>query len=254
MLRKLPWRIALPYTLLVLAGMAALTYLVLDFAGGGEAERQRISVLIVLASSAVTLVSILLGWLLARAISKPINAVTGAAHRMAAGDLTQRVYVGGGEEVTQLSRAFNEMASSFQRTTEAVSAERNRLSAMLANMADGVVVTDGAGSVVLANLIHNAIKFTPRGGRVEVGVEEQPDSVLLRVTDTGTGISAEDLPHVFERFYKADKSRSTEGAGLGLAIAKHIVQAHGRRIWAESVEGRGSTFSFTLPLPTPSKK
>jgi two-component system phosphate regulon sensor histidine kinase PhoR len=107
---------------------------------------------------------------------------------------------------------------------------------------------------VLANLIHNAIKFTPGGGRVEVGVEEQPDSVLLRVTDTGTGISAEDLPHVFERFYKADKSRSTEGAGLGLAIAKHIVQAHGRRIWAESVEGRGSTFSFTLPLPTPSKK
>jgi two-component system phosphate regulon sensor histidine kinase PhoR len=68
------------------------------------------------------------------------------------------------------------------------------------------------------------------------------------VSDTGVGIPADDLPRVFERFYKADRARAGGGTGLGLAIARHVVEAHGGKIWAESVEGRGATFSFTLPL------
>jgi two-component system phosphate regulon sensor histidine kinase PhoR len=101
---------------------------------------------------------------------------------------------------------------------------------------------------VLVNLIHNAIKFTPSGGRISISAKAKDNDILVSVADTGIGISPDDLPRIFERFYKADKSRSGGGTGLGLAIAKHIVEAHGGRIWAESTEGRGSIFNFTLPL------
>lgn len=105
---------------------------------------------------------------------------------------------------------------------------------------------------VVANLLHNAIKFTPAGGRITVRAYEvkenlQQPEVVVEVADTGIGIPAEHLPRIFERFYKVDRARSGSGTGLGLAIAKHIVQAHGGRIWAESVEGQGSTFYFALP-------
>jgi two-component system phosphate regulon sensor histidine kinase PhoR len=100
---------------------------------------------------------------------------------------------------------------------------------------------------VVTNLVHNAIKFTPAGGQVTVSTEVAGEEVVIAVRDTGVGISAADLPRIFERFYKADRARSGGGTGLGLAIAKHIVQGHGGRIWAESVEGRGSTFYFSLP-------
>ncbi len=102
----------------------------------------------------------------------------------------------------------------------------------------------------LTNLLHNAIKFTPSGGHVTLLAREQGNEAILSVRDTGIGIAAEDLPRIFERFYKADRARSTGGTGLGLSIAKHIVQAHGGRIWAESILGQGSTFSFSLPLST----
>ncbi|MFP3975156.1 MAG: sensor histidine kinase [Chloroflexota bacterium] len=100
----------------------------------------------------------------------------------------------------------------------------------------------------LANLIHNAIKFTPQDGRVAVSAEASEHGVTVSVADTGIGISRSDLPHVFNRFFKAEKSHSGEGTGLGLAIAKHIVQAHGGEIWVESEEGRGSVFRFSLPV------
>ncbi len=108
---------------------------------------------------------------------------------------------------------------------------------------------------MLVNLLHNAIKFTPSGGEITVGARAEGDRVLVWVADTGVGISEEDLPRIFERFYKADRSRSGGGTGLGLAIAKHVTEAHGGRIWAESVEGKGSTFTFGLPVaedPAPS--
>jgi two-component system, OmpR family, phosphate regulon sensor histidine kinase PhoR len=112
-----------------------------------------------------------------------------------------------------------------------------------------VVVDPDRVQQVVTNLVHNAIKFTPTGGtiRVSAGTETNPDEVLVKVQDTGAGIAPDDLPRIFERFYKADRARSGGGAGLGLAIAKHIVQAHGGRIWVESTLGKGSAFYFTLP-------
>ncbi len=100
---------------------------------------------------------------------------------------------------------------------------------------------------VVTNLVHNAVKFTPPGGQVTVSAEQAGAEVVIKVNDTGVGIPADDLPRIFERFYKADRARSGGGTGLGLAIARHIVQAHGGRIWVESVEGQGSTFYFSLP-------
>jgi two-component system phosphate regulon sensor histidine kinase PhoR len=111
-----------------------------------------------------------------------------------------------------------------------------------------VVADPDRARLVLTNLVHNAVKFTPPGGVITVATQPAGDEVILSVQDTGVGIPADDLSRIFERFYKADRARSGGGTGLGLAIAKHIVQGHGGRIWAESVEGQGSTFHFTLPV------
>ena len=101
---------------------------------------------------------------------------------------------------------------------------------------------------VLVNLIHNAIKFTSPGGTVTVLARQEASDLLISVADTGIGIPAADLPRIFERFYKVDKARSGGGTGLGLAISKHLVQAHGGEIWAESMEGKGAAFFFSLPI------
>ncbi len=111
---------------------------------------------------------------------------------------------------------------------------------------------------VLVNLVHNAIKFTPSGGIITMGTLLLPDQHMQRffVRDTGVGIRSEELSRVFERFYKTDRSRSKAdyfgpgggGTGLGLAIARHVVEAHGGHIAAESLLGEGSTFLFTLPI------
>lgn len=116
------------------------------------------------------------------------------------------------------------------------------------------VLADAAGAQrVLGNLLHNAIKFTPAGGQITLRARPLGEMVEIQVQDTGIGIPADALPRIFERFYKVDPARTagkTRSTGLGLAIAKHIVEAHGGKIWAESVEGKGSTFYFTLPLAT----
>lgn len=100
----------------------------------------------------------------------------------------------------------------------------------------------------LVNLVHNAIKFNRAGGRVVVTTRVEGEEAVVEISDTGTGISAGDLPHVFERFYKADRGRSGGGSGLGLAIARQTALAHGGSIRAVSEPGRGSTFTLSLPL------
>jgi two-component system, OmpR family, phosphate regulon sensor histidine kinase PhoR len=101
---------------------------------------------------------------------------------------------------------------------------------------------------VLVNLIHNAVKFTHPGGEVVLSTQMDGNFVRFAVRDTGVGIPEDDLARIFERFYKADRARSGGGTGLGLSIARHIVEMHGGKIWAESLEGRGSTFYFTIPV------
>jgi signal transduction histidine kinase len=98
------------------------------------------------------------------------------------------------------------------------------------------------------NLVDNGVKFTERGGTVTARCWQQGSELLVSVSDTGMGIPAEDQARIFERFYKTDRARASSGTGLGLAIAKHTVQAMGGRIWAESVEGKGSTFFIALPV------
>ena len=103
---------------------------------------------------------------------------------------------------------------------------------------------------VLVNLIHNGVKFTRPGGGVALSAQAEGNFVRFVVRDSGVGIPEEDLSRIFERFYRVDRSRSGGGTGLGLSISRHLVEAHGGKIWAESVEGQGSTFYFTIPLLT----
>jgi two-component system phosphate regulon sensor histidine kinase PhoR len=100
---------------------------------------------------------------------------------------------------------------------------------------------------VLVNLIHNAVKFTRPGGEIVLLADAEDQSIRFAVRDSGVGIPEDEVPRIFERFYRVDKSRAGNGTGLGLSIAKHIVEAHGGKIWAESAEGKGSTFYFTIP-------
>jgi two-component system phosphate regulon sensor histidine kinase PhoR len=142
-----------------------------------------------------------------------------------------------------------------QLVTEAVErfaaqAERKRqtieidVAASLSALADTELVGRALG-----NLLHNAIKFTPDEGRVRLRAYPQAGDAVIEVSDTGPGILPEDLPRVFERFFRGDRSRAGGGTGLGLAIAKHVVEAHGGRIWVENVAppDHGAIFCFTLP-------
>lgn len=119
--------------------------------------------------------------------------------------------------------------------------------------ADAVVMADRTRlRQLFLNLVTNAIKYTPAGGKVELGVGRHPDNVTFAVRDTGIGISAADFPHIFERFWRADRVRSRMsergGFGLGLAISQWIAQAHGGTLTASSRLGRGSLFTVTLPI------
>jgi signal transduction histidine kinase len=101
---------------------------------------------------------------------------------------------------------------------------------------------------VVDNLLSNALEYTPPLGHVTIGVENRGGEVLIKVSDTGMGIGSQDLPHVFEPFYRGEASaEGIPGSGLGLAVCKSIVEGHGGRIWVDSAPGLGSTFGLTIP-------
>jgi two-component system, OmpR family, phosphate regulon sensor histidine kinase PhoR len=137
-----------------------------------------------------------------------------------------------------------------------IAAERMRAQAERAGLTLTVHCADDLPSMrgdqarleqVLVNLIHNSVKFTKPGGEIVLEAEADENGVRCAVRDRGVGIESESLPRIFERFYRVDSSRTGSGTGLGLSISKHIVEAHGGRIWAESELGRGSTFYFLIP-------
>ncbi|HET8785728.1 MAG TPA: HAMP domain-containing sensor histidine kinase, partial [Candidatus Limnocylindrales bacterium] len=127
-------------------------------------------------------------------------------------------------------------------------ARRAQIAVVAEVPADAAVHCDADRVVqVLGNLIGNALKFTPEGGRIAIDVVSNGGDVRFSVADTGRGIPPDHLPHVFDRYWQSRGSARTRGTGLGLTIARGIVEAHGGRIWAESVVGQGSVFRFTLP-------
>ena len=111
-------------------------------------------------------------------------------------------------------------------------------------------------TIVLNNLLSNAIKFTDPGGRILISAHAANDDVQIHVADTGIGLPAAELERIFDRFYQVEPhlTRKHGGLGLGLSIAKGMIELHGGRIWCESVVGRGSRFSFTLPVDGPKPK
>jgi len=300
---------------------------------------QRVNLSLLIAGLVAGVIALLAGFVLFAQITAPLNALTTASRKIAAGDLTARVAHPPDNEIGQVGRAFNAMTDSLAQSENArrnmiadIAHElRNPLGIVqgqLEGMIDGVfpvtpeqiaslhdetrlltrlvddlhelaladagqlnitrapvdlkgliartidtlmpqaleneialrtVIVDGLPIVnidaqrieqVLRNLIGNALRYTPADGAIQVECSVRAKSFVVRVQDTGQGIAAEDLPHVFERFYRGDKARSrgAGGAGLGLAIAQQIIAAHGGTIGVESEFGKGATFWFTLPI------
>jgi two-component system OmpR family sensor kinase len=155
---------------------------------------------------------------------------------------------------TAQSVDLSELAASLVEQLEPVSAAK-KVTLEAGTSEPRIYVRGDASWIerVILNLLDNAIKFTPEGGRVKVSLAVEAKEAKLLVEDNGIGIPPEALPHIFERFYRAEPSRSKqiEGVGLGLALARWIVEKHGGRITVESQPGKGSTFTIFLPLYTP---
>lgn len=291
------------------------------------------------ASGGTALGAILVGVWLARTITRPVLELTGAAQRLAKGELGQTVTVHSQDELGELAAAFNQMSADLEhadRTRKQMTADiahelRNPLTVIggyldamqsghlqptpkrlravhdeiqhleqivqdlrTLSLADAnalalkreriapqelmervavrfapraaqkqisiaveaadnlppVNVDEARLTQVLDNLVSNALRHTPQGGTVRLAVLQREKAIRLVVADTGQGIVEEDLPRVFERFYRADQSRATdeESSGLGLPIAKALIEAHGGKIWAESNAGQGAVFFIELPF------
>jgi signal transduction histidine kinase len=154
-------------------------------------------------------------------------------------------------EATSLSDLISDTLQGFAARAEARGV---KLSGAVAPEVDPVWLAPEKMSRVLRNLLANAVRHTPAGGEIRLTAAAQGGSVVVTVADNGEGIAPEDLPRVFERFYRGEKSRSREGyadeaggTGLGLAIVRELVEAHGGRIEARSAAGQGTTMVLTLP-------
>ncbi len=288
-----------------------------------------------------SLAALLVSLLFSRGIVAPMQQMTRASQRIAAGHYAERVAISGQDEIAQLGGQFNQMAAELEQvetmrrrligdvshelrtpltaikgymeglldgvlpasaeTYQQIHAEAERLSRLVDDLQELSRVEAGAFHLdvapvslaaliettakrllpqlqqknitlklalppelppvrvdgdriaqVLTNLISNAVQYTPAGGAVTVSAGAAGGEMRVSVADTGVGIPSENLPHIFDRFYRVDKSRSRQeggGSGIGLTIAKALVEAHGGKIFATSAGvGQGSLFSFTLPL------
>ncbi|GAB4579304.1 MAG: hypothetical protein Fur0022_20420 [Anaerolineales bacterium] len=163
----------------------------------------------------------------------------------------------GGLELQREAASLSDLVSDTLGAFAARAVERNlSLTGEVAPDVDPLWMAPGKISRVFRNLLENAIRHTPAGGAIHVRAGVENGSVVVAISDSGGGISSEDLPHVFDRFYRGEKSRSREGyaqggAGLGLAIAKGIIEAHGGQIWVESAVGQGTVMRFSLPKAIP---
>jgi signal transduction histidine kinase len=156
----------------------------------------------------------------------------------------------GGIHLERHPSSLSDLISDTLETFSALAARQEvRLEGNAAPGTDPVCMDVGKIGRVLANLVHNALRHTPAGGVVEVCARPSDAGVQVEVRDSGEGIHPDDLPRIFEQFYRGEKSRSrdTGGSGLGLAIARGIVEAHGGRIGVESAPGQGTRVFFTLP-------
>jgi signal transduction histidine kinase len=297
----------------------------------------RVNQAIIFGALGATAIALVIGVLLARAISRPVKELTEATQRVAGGELGHQVTVRTQDEIGELAVSFNRMSADLatsnqlrrQMTADIAHELRTPLSIILGytealsdgklhgkpaiydamygeaqllshlvddlrtlSLADAGELTLNRGLMapeeslervaaanaelaaqrgvrlevqiapglplvhadrerlaqVLANLVSNALRYTPDGGAITLSAEAAGDHVLLRVADTGPGIKSEHLPHVFQRFYRADASRPANGeSGLGLAIAKSLVEAQGGTIQVESTVGQGATFTVALP-------
>ncbi|MCB0001474.1 MAG: HAMP domain-containing protein [Anaerolineae bacterium] len=156
----------------------------------------------------------------------------------------------GGLKLERRPTAISDLISDTLESFAALAAQRDvTLGGQVETGIDPVLGDGQQIARVLSNLVSNALRHTPSGGEVQVSATRAGQWVTVQVADSGEGIAAVDLPHVFDRFYRGEKSRSraTGGSGLGLAIAHSIVEAHSGRIWVESEQGHGACFFFTLP-------
>jgi two-component system phosphate regulon sensor histidine kinase PhoR len=158
-----------------------------------------------------------------------------------------RIETGGSElklEVVDIKvlieEAVNQLIPQAERKNISISFER-------ADEVPMIYVDKERIQQVLVNLIHNAVKYTGENGQIVIDTRIENEMVRVDIIDNGIGIDEKDLPHVFERFYMADRSRTGGGTGMGLAIAKHVIEAHQGKISAQSTQGKGSTFSIFLP-------
>ena len=159
-----------------------------------------------------------------------------------------------GDEDASLDSEFCDLGAVAEEAVESArAAAKDKVAIGYAPPERPVVVLSDRGRVrqAVSILLDNAVKYTPKGGRVAVAVHESEEWAKIEVTDTGIGIPADQLPLVFERFHQADEARASSGAGLGLAIARQIAEAHGGRIEATSSLGEGSTFTLLLPRKRP---
>jgi signal transduction histidine kinase len=160
-------------------------------------------------------------------------------------------YKTGGARLHPQSVSVNKLIEEVTSSLKDIAANRNITLTAEPGRGDLFVEADGIKiSIALNNLIQNAIIYTDNGGHVLVKSESLPSYVKVSVIDDGIGIPMKDLPHIFERFFQVEShlTRRHNGMGLGLSVAKVMVEMHGGRIWAESTEGRGSNFTFLLPL------